>query len=422
MNPVQTIKILYVEDDRQHVEMIIQMLNSCKRIKFEIEHRGDLKSSIEYLNSINCNIDAVLLDLMLPNSAGVNTFKKVYNTCVSVPIVIISAHEDIAQQCISIGAQDYLVKPDISPQLISRAIRYAIERKKNNIKIKENEERFKLLSEANFEGVAITRDGIILDINQQFADMVGCSTDEMIGKSVIEYVAPESRDLVMSNLNKRYEHPYEHIAQRKDGSCFPVEIHGRSLANGLRLTAVRDMTRYKEAEQRYKELVEATGASIYEIDFITMKFTYVNDVMCKLTGWSREELLEVGPIEFLTEKGVMEFSKRMESLKRGEHISDAHEYKIKIKDGSFKWTIITASFKEDEKGNVLGASVVAIDITEKKQAQFEAEQKEEIIFSELESRIRQWKDELVSNSVAQQNKIRDVRMNIESMTTDAEVH
>jgi hypothetical protein len=51
-----------------------------------------------------------------------------------------------------------------------------------------------------------------------------------------------------------YEKPYEHIAIKKDGTKFPVEIHGRTLADGLRLTAVRNMTRYKEVEQR-EELI-----------------------------------------------------------------------------------------------------------------------------------------------------------------------
>jgi len=308
MNPAETIKLLYVEDDQQHAEMIIDMLKTCKRMKFDIDHRGDLQSSIAYLNHIDCNIDAVLLDLMLPNSKGVETFKAVYNACVSVPIVIVSAHEDIACKCISLGAQDYLVKPDITPHLISRSIKYAIERKKLQMQ-----------------------------------------------------------------------------------------------------------------EKKYELLVEATNAGIYEIDFINDKFTYVNDVMCKLTGWTKEELLNMSPSSMLTEKSVTEWIKRWDALNKGEYIEKTFEYEARKKDGGIVWTLVTAEYKEDKEGLVVGARVVAIDITEVKLARQEAKHKEETIFNELENRIHQWKKELAETSLLQQSKIRDVSMNIQSMTSNVEV-
>ncbi len=306
MDPLKEIKVLYVEDDKAHANTIIMMLKKCQRIKFEVTYRGDLQSSIEYLNSTDCNLDVILLDLMLPNSEGVDTFKKVYEVC-KIPIVIISSFENIAYDCISLGAQDYLVKPDISIRLVSRSLEYAIERFRNNQKM-------------------------------------------------------------------------------------------------------------KESKDRYKELVEATGASIYEIDFKTMRFIYVNDVMSKLTGWSREELLEIGPADFLTEKGIREFSGRIEALHRGEYISETHEYQIIVKDGSIKWAVITAAFREDEEGNITGASVVAIDITDRKIAEEQARQKEEIIFAELENKIHEWKEEIAEASIKQANEIRVINKNIESIT------
>jgi PAS domain S-box-containing protein len=253
MNALKKIRVLYVEDDIEHANIIIEMLSKCQRIDYQVEHRGDLQSSISYLKSIDCNIDVILLDLMLPDSKGINTFKQVYDVC-KVPVVIISAHEDIAHSCIEFGAQDYLVKPDISPSLVARSLEYAIGRHKSNKKIKESEVRFKLLSDASFEGVTITRNGIFLDVNDQFCKMVDTEREDIIGKKIIDFVSPEHREIVENNLMNGYEKPYEHIAIKKDGTKFPVEIHGRTLADGLRLTAVRNMTRYKEVEQR-EELI-----------------------------------------------------------------------------------------------------------------------------------------------------------------------
>jgi PAS domain S-box-containing protein len=308
MDPARTIKLLYVEDDQQHAEMIIDMLHASKHIKFDIDYKGDLQSSIAYLNDIDCNIDAVLLDLMLPNSEGVETFEAVYNACVSVPVVIISAHEDIACKCISLGAQDYLVKPDITPHLISRSIKYAIERKKLQIQ-----------------------------------------------------------------------------------------------------------------EKKYELLVEATNAGIYEIDFVNDRFTYVNDVMCKLTGWSREELMSMGPSHLLTEKSLNDWAERWAALNRGEYIDKTFEYEAKIKNGSTIWTLVTAEFKENKEGVVVGARVVAIDITAKKLIEEKAKTEEKIMFNKLEKRIHIWREEINLNTIAHENKLRAISLNINSMSI-SEVH
>ena len=96
MGALKEIKVLHIEDDEDHSTLVSKMLNKCERVKFDIIIKGDLQSGILYLNSIDCNIDVVLLDLMLPNSAGVNTFKEVYNLCGTVQVVIISGHEEIA--------------------------------------------------------------------------------------------------------------------------------------------------------------------------------------------------------------------------------------------------------------------------------------------------------------------------------------
>ena len=172
----------------------------------------------------------------------------------------------------------------------------------------------------------------------------------------------------------------------------------------------------KLSEKKYRDLVEATNAGIYEIDFVNDKFTYVNDVMCKLTGWSREELLNMGPSSMLTKKSIEDWIIRWEALNNGEYIEKTFEYEAKIKDGSTIWTLVTAEYEENEEGAVVGARVVAIDITEAKTIRKEIKQKEESIFNELENKLHEWRDELKESSTLQQNKIRDVSMNIQSIT------
>ncbi len=95
--------------------------------------------------------------------------------------------------------------------------------------IRESEERFRLLSEAAFEGIGISEDGRIVDCNEDLAAMLGYGREEMIGKAVLDFVVPEHAERVTERHRSESTERYEHVARRKDGSTFPVEVQGRSL-------------------------------------------------------------------------------------------------------------------------------------------------------------------------------------------------
>jgi PAS domain S-box-containing protein len=121
--------------------------------------------------------------------------------------------------------------------------------------LRESEERFRRLTEATFEGIGIADEGKVIEVNEQFVRMLGYEPAEMIGMSVMDLVAPESRDLVLKNITSGFEGPYEHLALRKDGSTFPVEVHARTLpyqGRMVRVTAIRDMTERKRAEEEIR--------------------------------------------------------------------------------------------------------------------------------------------------------------------------
>jgi len=136
------------------------------------------------------------------------------------------------------------------------------ERKRAEEALRESQERFQRLSQAAFEGIGISENGKIIDANDQLAKMLDYTLDELIGMSAFDFVAPESRDLVMQRIRSRYEEPYEHLAMRRDGSTFPVEVRARTIpyeGRQARVTIIRDITARKRAEevvQRYAERLE----------------------------------------------------------------------------------------------------------------------------------------------------------------------
>ena len=95
-------------------------------------------------------IDAVLLDLGLPDSQGLNTFEKIHAVAQKVPILILTAFKDdaLALEAVRRGAQDYLIKGKVDGALLVRAITYAIERKKSDEAIKRQAELIDLSPDA----------------------------------------------------------------------------------------------------------------------------------------------------------------------------------------------------------------------------------------------------------------------------------
>jgi PAS domain S-box-containing protein len=127
------------------------------------------------------------------------------------------------------------------------------ERKKADKKLRESEERFRLLSEAAFEGVVIHESGVISEANEQYYDMFGYRPEELAGVNALRLtVTPDSLETIQTNVEKGHTDPYEVIGKRKDGTHFPIEIHARKTKhNGrtVRMSAIRDLTERKRLEE-----------------------------------------------------------------------------------------------------------------------------------------------------------------------------
>ena len=136
----------------------------------------------------------------------------------------------------------------------------ATERQRAVEEMLETEERFRKLADAAFEAIAIHEHGKILVANQALAEMFQYEPRELIGMSVLELAAPESRALIAAHVQRGFEEAYEAGGQRKDGSCFPAELRARSIkyrGRPMRVTAVRDLTAHKRAEAALHDKVRA---------------------------------------------------------------------------------------------------------------------------------------------------------------------
>ena len=128
-------------------------------------------------------------------------------------------------------------------------------RKMTEQKLEESIERFRRLSEAGFEGIIVIEHETIVDANTRMAEIFACKFMDLIGREVFDFVAPESLASVENHIRLGSEELYEFSAKRKDGSIFSAEAQGRYLpyeGRMLRVTAIRDITKRKEAEKQIR--------------------------------------------------------------------------------------------------------------------------------------------------------------------------
>jgi DNA-binding response OmpR family regulator len=127
---LQPIKVLLIEDNKGDSAIILEMLKESDNAQFELIHTPLLKAGLSLLE--NEKFDVILLDLGLPDSEGLKSFKVILKKNPTIPTIILTglANEEIGIKAIKYGAQDYLVKGEFNGKLLVRAIQYAIERKK----------------------------------------------------------------------------------------------------------------------------------------------------------------------------------------------------------------------------------------------------------------------------------------------------
>ena len=128
------LRLLLFEDNPMDARLIIETLSEIRDASYVTTSVSRLNEGLELLKKDT--FDAILLDLTLPDSHGIETVGKVQEFATTVPIIVLTGLEDgdIALQAIQYGAQDYLVKGQINSAMIARVIQYGIERKRLEMK------------------------------------------------------------------------------------------------------------------------------------------------------------------------------------------------------------------------------------------------------------------------------------------------
>jgi diguanylate cyclase (GGDEF)-like protein/PAS domain S-box-containing protein len=259
----EMIQVLLIEDNPGDARLVKEMLADAGSSRFSLTHVGTIREGLARLK--NGSYHVILLDLSLPDGHGLDTIRQVCAATSGLPVVILTGLDDetIAIRAVQEGAEDYLVKGQMDSNLLARAIRYAIERKRVEEKLRESEEKFRQLAENIREVFYISEQGSIQYISPAYEDIWGRSPQSLYQdqKSILDSVHPEDKDRVMKSLPRENQGEVEEVYRivRPDGSkrwikdrSFP--IHDAS-GKTLRVVGIAaDITDLKLGEEKLKNL------------------------------------------------------------------------------------------------------------------------------------------------------------------------
>jgi PAS domain S-box-containing protein len=250
---------------------------------------------------------------------------------------------------------------------------------RSNDEIKESERKYRSLLENASDAIYISNfEGHFIDANESMCKLMGYSKEELLQLNIEDIIDPE--ELKTDPVIQGYDLPDHAILRerrlvRKDRVKFDVESNIKRLAENQVLVITRDITerkiaeeQLKKSEEKYRRLIETACDAIYLLD-LEGNFTDANEIMCLMTGYTKEELLRlnvsviVDPEQLKTDPLIQGYSHLGKSVIR--------ERRFVRKDGEiFEVEINVNKFADNQ------VLVIARDISDRKQMEAELREAE----------------------------------------------
>ncbi len=178
-------------------------------------------------------------------------------------------------------------------------------RKKSQETFLNNEGRYSDVVENSNDGIVIHKEGKIVFVNRTVKKNLGYDVDEVIGRNIIDFIAPEFHEVIMERMKARHDgEKVPEIIQivliRKDSSRLPIEINASSInyeGEDAMLVFMRDITerkiveeKLKESEEKFRILIENSADAIFIVNQ-KKEFVFVNKAVTNLYGYTLDELL-----------------------------------------------------------------------------------------------------------------------------------
>ncbi|BAZ50892.1 multi-sensor hybrid histidine kinase [Nostoc sp. NIES-4103] len=300
----EVIKVLLVEDNPGDVFLLQEFLKEVTTARVELQPVERLSEALECL--VNDSFDVMLLDLSLPDSQGMETFVRATHQAKATPIIVLTGIDDetLALRAMQEGAQDYLVKGQVTGDLLVRSMRYAIERQQVENALRQSEERFRVAFKNS--PIFVFNQDKELRYTWVYNSISGWTSEDMLGKHDFDLMPAKDAErltaikhsVLTSGIGTREEisittpqgiryydltvEPLRNeLAEIVGITCASIDISERQ-------AALRDRQLAQEKISEQAALLDITTDAIYVRD-LENKILYWNKGAENLYGWKAHE-------------------------------------------------------------------------------------------------------------------------------------
>lgn len=297
-HPVKSVyRILLVEDNPGDAAMIMARLEDAPERLFVVIHVTKLDAALATL--AHGALEAIILDMNLPDSQGAETLTAIKTAAASIPIIVVSGmiQEDLRAMVISLGAEDVFNKSDASSRLFSRSILHVIERNRS----REQHRQFERLLESTPDAVLVVArtTGLIRYVNRSALLLFGRSREDLLGERLGFSVS--DREPTEVRILRRGD---ERICEMR---VVTVEWHGEQAYLG----SIRDLTELKESRREAEARAAVLRSLLDGISGLASRLGFVE------LGNASDPVLHAHPRETVPEEVLASILVPFESAFRG---------------------------------------------------------------------------------------------------------
>lgn len=366
------IKVLLVEDNPGDVFLLQEILQEVTTVQVELQPVEQLSQAFECL--AQDSFDVMLLDLSLPDSQGLDTFVKATSKAKATPIIVLTGinDENLALRAMQEGAQDYLVKGQVTGDLLVRSMRYAIERQRSENALRQSEERFRVALKNS--PIFVFNQDKNLNYTWVYNPIAGWTVEDMLGKDDFDLISDKDaqhltaiKHSVLTNGTGTREEVSITTPQGKryyDLTVEPLRNESQEII-GITCASI-DISERKLAEAKIREqaaLLDITTDAICVRD-LENRILFWNQGAENLYGWQAREVQGKNASEFLGNEATQEMQVAFWSvITKGKWQGELTQVTKTGKEVlvSSRWSLV-----RDSQGQPKSILIVDTDITEKK--------------------------------------------------------
>ncbi len=386
--PPEPIRVLLIEDDPEYLAKLREVVESAPGGILQVTAvAGDLTSGIAAAGQ--GGIDVAVLDLNLPDSEELATFRRLHEAAPRLPIIVLSETDDeeLAAHAVHLGAQDYLVKSRTDPHLLNRALRYAVERSRSEALLDREREMLDTLLDNIPDRIYFKdRQSRFVRMNHALQALFGLDRKEdAYGKTDADFYGSEhavearaDEELVM-----RTGEPILNKVEREDlpgggvGWSLTTKLPLRDRAGNIvgtcgisrEITAIKEMEEQRVAERNLlRNVIDHLPDAIFLKD-LEGRYLLDNAAHWRLLGVNGpEEVIGRTVYDFFPIEIAQYFDANDRQVMHSGEAQLNHEERVFDIHGRTRWQLTTKVPWLGEDGAMLGVLCIARDITVQKES------------------------------------------------------